>query len=1118
MKKTFTLVIVFLMAICFLMLPTNTLAYFDSKIDPEIILNCKDDSTIDVFVELRGNCVVQEATNKGTNPVNSLELMKFDNKIRSLSLGAIYNEQRSVFSKFKDLIKLNSTDFLQYSANGFLCKTGLENIRKIAKYDEVKKIHYLAPLKYHRFVSRKYVNSEKIYREFKDKNGNLVDGSGVLTAVTDSGLDYTHQDYGSQKKPIGDKVVISRDFGQSDDDCQEIEGLTSHGTACAGIMAGDGPGNEKGVAPKAKIAAYKLSSPELNGSLSTLASFKSFESIIKDKVQVSNNSFGRIYGGSVGYEANLINNAVLAGCVFVASQANSGSPGRYLQYPGSTTGAPDYAISVGASDDTDYSLIIVADSPTEDIRGRKLLGNWGITGKVFKHYDQPLDVIDCGWGRPEDFEGLDVNGKIALIMRGPGAYLKNEFGPPLSFKDKNLNAAKAGALMTIIYNYEPNTLRANYLGTDKNAKLDPNLIPSYEMMRGDGDLLRKELHKGSNWKLGEINTKQNKLTITMTSPTNRGNIADFTSIGPTVDLKLKPDVSAPGVGIRTCYPAWTKIQYVDSFGGTSAAGPFVAGCAALMVQARPSWNPFEIKRALMNTATLLKRYDGENYIQLTAQGQGRVNVYDALKTDVLIQPPSALIVAENQVVNIADVPDEFSDNTKKRQLSSAITSSTLPLKFFNYSDKEIKKLEMSFELNTRYPEQINVEFTNSEIEIPRAKNPAKPGVSWVGVNIAFPSNIKGQLNDVIIFATDKATGKKLHVGVCIYTNRPVFNTYASDLELSKDVFTPNGDGENEELEIKYTLTNGSIQFIPGVDFLYTNFADTLSFYAVDSNTQKWVKIHESSSLELGFHSFKWDGKDEYGKYVLPDGEWFVHVVISNQTFDSKKGIIIFDDENSFFKSSFIVEKSPVPPLPTLYTYSLPIEPGVGQEFELAVYLKHAINLKSVQFSIDFSKAKEFVKYLGCDPGDFITQNENNMLTNFEYDEDKNVLFIDIQRPLDGVTGNGYLLKIRLFALDSNFFDVEFQNLRVTILDVNDPANSEKITNAFYKRAEVVILKQSFDKIDFNLDGKVDGKDLAIITSKLGTKKGDPEYLWRCDLNFDETIDFLDLAEFSKEYK
>ncbi len=65
-------------------------------------------------------------------------------------------------------------------------------------------------------------------------------------------------------------------------------------------------------------------------------------------------------------------------------------------------------------------------------------------------------------------------------------------------------------------------------------------------------------------------------------------IASFSSRGPvTVDGsgRLKPDVSAPGVGIRSSVPGGGY----GSFSGTSMAGPHVAGHVALLLSARPQW-------------------------------------------------------------------------------------------------------------------------------------------------------------------------------------------------------------------------------------------------------------------------------------------------------------------------------------------------------------------------------------------------------------------------------------------------------------------------------------------------------------------------------------------------
>ncbi|WP_437087981.1 S8 family serine peptidase [Streptomyces sp. enrichment culture] len=103
----------------------------------------------------------------------------------------------------------------------------------------------------------------------------------------------------------------------------------------------------------------------------------------------------------------------------------------------------------------------------------------------------------------------------------------------------------------------------------------------------------------------------------------------FTSAGPRFgDHALKPDLSAPGVGILAARSTLTEgTGAYTAMDGTSMATPHVAGVAALLAEQHPDWTGARLKDALMSTS---KRLDASAY-QL---GAGRVSVPDAIGADV----------------------------------------------------------------------------------------------------------------------------------------------------------------------------------------------------------------------------------------------------------------------------------------------------------------------------------------------------------------------------------------------------------------------------------------------------------------------------------------------------
>ncbi len=113
-----------------------------------------------------------------------------------------------------------------------------------------------------------------------------------------------------------------------------------------------------------------------------------------------------------------------------------------------------------------------------------------------------------------------------------------------------------------------------------------------------------------------------------------GHFQAFTSSrGKTLDGRVKPDVSAPGVEI-TSADAGTGTGYTTGT-GTSAATPFVTGVALLMLQAGTALTPQQVKDKIMQTAEDWGR--GASNIAGTVgadpeYGAGRLDAYEALKS------------------------------------------------------------------------------------------------------------------------------------------------------------------------------------------------------------------------------------------------------------------------------------------------------------------------------------------------------------------------------------------------------------------------------------------------------------------------------------------------------
>jgi subtilisin family serine protease len=191
-------------------------------------------------------------------------------------------------------------------------------------------------------------------------------GAGIVVAVIDSGIDYTHPALGGGYGP-GFKVAGGYDFVNDDDDPMDDNG---HGTHVAGTVAANAPGLI-GVAPDATLLAYKVLSAQGSGPTSgVIAAIErsvdpNGDGDSSDRVDVINLSLGGA-GDAEDPGSRAVDNAVAAGVVVVAAAGNDGTVAS-IGSPGSAL----HAITVAAIDDEGNVTSFSSRGPSPRLLGFK---------------------------------------------------------------------------------------------------------------------------------------------------------------------------------------------------------------------------------------------------------------------------------------------------------------------------------------------------------------------------------------------------------------------------------------------------------------------------------------------------------------------------------------------------------------------------------------------------------------------------------------------------------------------------------------------------------------------------------------------------------------------------
>jgi minor extracellular serine protease Vpr len=429
-----------------------------------------------------------------------------------------------------------------------------------------------------------------------------IDGTGIKIAVIDTGVDYNHPDlfgWGPDGKVVGGYNFIREDEPPLD--------TNGHGTQVAGVIAADG--EKVGVAPKAKILAYKVS--EDGEGVSSELIIRAIQKAIEDDADIINISLG-VNKTNAKIERG-INEALEKEIFVVTAAGNDGPELKSIGSPGRNFGS----VTVGATyNNLTSSLVATLEIDEKPYTVIPMVGSTKL--------DEPIKekIIFAGYGKIKDFQELDVKDAIVIVERGSDVE-----GELLYFSIKEKNAANAGAKAVIVYNNSPGI----FLGELIHEFIEPGYTPQIPVVSIDRD---------EGLEIIESITDENQGVLQLFF--NPDFVAHFSSRGPVSPFYIKPEIVAPGAYINTTQ----NYAGYNFTSGTSYAAPHVSGAAALLLQKNPDLHHHEIKSLLLTTAEPVSDAYGQEF-SIHEAGAGRLDIENAYNAKLIIEPPNFVVFASS---------------------------------------------------------------------------------------------------------------------------------------------------------------------------------------------------------------------------------------------------------------------------------------------------------------------------------------------------------------------------------------------------------------------------------------------------------------------------------------
>ena len=493
------------------------------------------------------------------------------------------------------------------------------NLPSVAQLPFVSRIERSWPLTIYLDQSVPDVGANIVWDQVRDSYGRNVTGKGVIVGFVDTGIDVSHPDFtfpnGSTKilyvwdQTIGGRPPANYGYGYectSEDiqagSCPETDTF-GHGTHVAGIAASSGraTGNYTGVAPDASIIFVKSGHEICDGGSWTFDSSQILDGIsyiIKKATQlgrraVINLSLGGNIGGHDGsdpWEVGL-DEFVKAGTAIVVAAGNQAQDNSHIR--GQLVKGANVTFDVSVRESTTDLAIDMWYSSQDEIVAT-------LTTPSGRTYTIPTLAGD---------KSANYGNVISFARTG-------ELGNELYFE-----ANSAAPLPTQGWSV---TLSARQISSNGvwDAWVDTAscIFPGAVFLPGNGYQIDQSITIGIPGTAHYVVTVGAYITKTSWSGINGqsfgssdlrpGGIAPFSSLGPTRDGRIKPDVVAPGMLIASARSNGTAERTSDPdpfhriLAGTSMAAPHVAGVVALMFQYAPNLQATALPTIFRQTARL----------------------------------------------------------------------------------------------------------------------------------------------------------------------------------------------------------------------------------------------------------------------------------------------------------------------------------------------------------------------------------------------------------------------------------------------------------------------------------------------------------------------------------